>query len=42
MDGTRENNAKQNRSVKDKYHDFTRVWNIRDKTNEQRKRETKK
>ena len=27
-----------NQSEKDKYHDFTHMWNLRNKTNEQRGR----
>ena len=37
MDGAREYNAKLNKSEKDKYpYDFTHMWSLRNKTNEQR------
>ena len=39
MDGARELNSKQNKSVRERQspHDFTHMWNLRKKTNEQRK-----
>ena len=36
MDGNRVYYAKRNKSEKDKYHDFTHMWNLRNKTNEHR------
>ena len=46
MNGTREYNSKRNKSVRERQmpYDFTHMWNLRNKTNEQRekKRETKK
>jgi len=40
MDGSREYNAKQNKSIRDRQrpYDFTHMWNLRDKTNEQTKK----
>ena len=35
LDGATEHIAKQDKSEKDKY-DFTHMWNLRNKTNEQR------
>ena len=40
MDGSREYNAKQNKTEKDKYHDFTHTWNLRNKKNEHGERGT--
>ena len=43
MTWSEENNAKQNKSEKDKYHMMSLMWNLRNKTNEQReKREREK
>jgi len=41
MDGAREYSAKQNKSVRERQipYDFTHMWNLRNKTNEQRKKE---
>ena len=46
-DGSRRNNAKSNESVRERQipYDFTHIWNLRNKANEQRrkkKRQTKK
>jgi len=43
MDGSREYNAQQNKPVRERQilYDFTHMWNLRNKTNEQRKKETK-
>ena len=40
MDGTREYNAKQNKSIRERQipYCFTHTWNLRNKTNEQRKK----
>ena len=37
MDGAREYNAKQNKSVRERQmpYDFTHIWNVRNKTDEQ-------
>ena len=42
MDGSREYNAKWNKSVREKQipYDFIHVWNLRNKTNEQIKKGT--
>ena len=39
MDGAREYYAKQNKSVKERQmpYDFTHMWNLRNKTNKQRR-----
>jgi len=45
MARAREYNAKQNKSEKDKYHMISLMWNLWNKTNEQRdkkRRQTKK
>ena len=47
MDGARDYYAKQNKSVRERQipYDFTHMWNLRNKTNEQggkEKRETEK
>ena len=41
MDGAREYNAKWNKSVRERQipYDFTHMWNLRNKTNEQREKE---
>ena len=41
MDGAREYNAEWNKSVRERQvpFDLTHVWNLRNKTNEQRKKE---
>ena len=36
MDGAREYYTKRNKSEKDKYNDFTHMWDLRNKTNEHR------
>ena len=41
MDGTTVYYAKLNKSEKDKYHIFTHMWNLRNKTDEHRGREAK-
>ena len=41
VDGTRVYYAKWNKSEKDKYHDFTHVWNLRYKTDEHKGMEAK-
>ena len=43
MDGAREYNAKQNKSVKERKipYDFTHMWNLRNKTDKHRGREGK-
>jgi len=40
MDGSREYNAQQNKPVRERQilYDFTHMWNLRNKTNEQRKK----
>ena len=40
VDGAREYNAKQNKSVRERQipYDFTHLWNLRNKTNKQRKK----
>ena len=40
MDGSRECNAKQNKSVRKRQipYDFTPMWNLRNKINEQREK----
>ena len=40
MDGAREYNAKQNKSARERQipYDFTHMWNLKYKTNEQRKK----
>ena len=40
MDGARDYNAKQNKPVRGRQmpYDFTHMWNLGNKTNEQRKR----
>ena len=44
MDGAREYYVKQNKSARERQipDDFTYLWNLRNKTNEQRKRQIKK
>ena len=38
MDGATEYNAKQSKSMRlDKYHDFTYMWNLRNRTKEKKK-----
>ena len=41
MDGAREYNARQNKSIRERQipYDLTHMWNLRNRTNEQRKRE---
>ena len=41
MDGAKEYNAKWNKSEEDKYHMISLMWNLRNKTNEQRKKRQK-
>ena len=43
MDGAREYNAKQNKSVRERQipYDFTHLWNLRNKTNKQRRKKEK-
>ena len=40
MDGAKEYNAKRNKPVRETQipYDFTRMWNLRNKTNEQREK----
>ena len=40
MNGSREYSAKQNKSMKERQipYDFMHMWNLRNKTNEQRKK----
>ena len=42
MVGAREYYVKQNKSEKEKYHDFTHMWNLRNKTDGHTGREGKK
>jgi len=44
MDGAREYNAKWNKSVRERQvpYDFTHMWNLRNKTNEQRQKKRAK
>jgi len=44
MDGTREYHAKWNKSVRERQmpYDLTYMWNLRNKTNEQRKKKKRK
>ena len=39
MDGTRLYYTKLNKSEEANYHDFTHMWNLRNKTGEHRERE---
>ena len=38
MDGSRKYNSKWNKSEEDKYHDFIRMWNLRPKKWQKKKK----